>query len=140
MEYRTLWVVRHVMPDDRLAHAKVDPDGTITLAVRYGHIHPALLHKISVYSETLSGVGLFDLDPQAQPAHPDVQAWFERVEERFTDNQPLKMYCGGRMPMFFNFLVRQDMAGEEFIREMNYDMLPDVVGRLRLKGRVDLDG
>lgn len=139
MDYRALWVVRHVMPDDRLAYGRVDTNGigTITLGLRFGYIHHGLTWALSLYADALSGAGFFDLDLRRATDRPDVQVWFERVDERFTDGYPLQMYVGGRRPLFFEFLVRDDMVDSALISELNEDVLPDIVGLLSIKGVVD---
>lgn len=131
MEYRTLWVVRHVMPDDRLAQAQVDPDdGVITIALRYGHIHRDLARTMAIFSMMFAQTGLFELDPGQAGQRPELQAWFEQTDERFTDGDPMRAHFGGRGPWFFNLLVRDDMVDKALIREMNEEVMPIACGIL----------
>ncbi|GGR51838.1 hypothetical protein [Streptomyces roseolus] len=130
MKYRTLWTVRHVMHDDRLAQVKIDIDeGVIALALRYGHIHPALARQMAIFSQAFAEIGPFELDPGHMTQRPELLVWFERVDKRFTDGEPMRMYFGGRGPWFFEILVRDDLVDEALVREMN-DVMPTACGLL----------
>ncbi|MFE6222990.1 hypothetical protein [Streptomyces sp. NPDC057854] len=131
MKYRTLWIVRHVMSDDRLAEVKIDiDDGVIALALRHGHIHSALARQMAAFSHAFAEVGPFELDPGHVTQRPDLLVWFERVDGRFTDGEPMRMYFGGRGPWFFEILLRDDLVDEALVREMNEDVMPTACGLL----------
>lgn len=133
MKYRTLWIARHVMPDDRPAYVKVDaePDeGLISVAIRRRCIHPALVRSVGIFSEAFAQAGPFEMDPGHESQPPELQAWFEAADGRFTDDEPMRMYFGGRGPWFFEILVRDDLVDEAVIRELNETVMPTACGLL----------
>ncbi|GHG09967.1 hypothetical protein [Streptomyces hydrogenans] len=133
MKYRTLWIVRHVMPDDRLATARVDTDpeeALITLSLRYGYTHRALVRQMAIFSSAFAEAGPFELDPGHVMQRPELQAWVERTDRRFTDDEPMRMHFGGRGPWFFEILVRDDLIDEAVVRELNADVMPKACGLL----------
>jgi hypothetical protein len=137
MHYRTLWVVRHVMPDDRLATVSInpapgrDPDtATIAIALRYGHVHADLAQAWSALSKSFADHGPFELDPDHDVRRPELQTWIERVDERHTGNAPMQAYFGGVGPHFFEILVNKDLVDPALIREMNEEVMPVACGVL----------
>lgn len=140
MHYRTLWVVRHVMPDDRLAHTSVDLDrGTIALALRHGKIHPVLANAMRQFSQAFARSNLYDLDPTRMPDvdRPELIAWFEAVDDHLLDGQPLQVFYGGKSPAFFNIIVDKSLVEPALLRELNEEVMPPVCGLLVPFGYAD---
>lgn len=131
MAYHTLWAVRHVMPDDRLATATVDVDAdVIVVALRYGYVHPALARSMAAYSKAFADSDAFDL-AGGPPGAPWVSAWFEGVaDERHTADGLMRASMTGSGPWAFEVLVRRDMIDPAMIRELNLEVMPTACGLL----------
>lgn len=133
MRYRTLWVVRHVMPDDRLVHAKMEPEdehAVIALALRNGKIHPDLAYAMAEFSKAFAQTGLYEVDPGRTTEVPDLQVWFEGVGEHLMGGLPMRPHYGGVGPHFFTILVDKRMVEPALLREMNEEVMPMVCGIL----------
>lgn len=130
MRYRTLWVARHRLPDDRLVHAAVELDGgaeaDIHLAVRKGRINPVLARAMAEFSHAFAQAGVFQVDPEQPGKPPELQVWFEGIEERYLGNLPMNVHYGGAGSKFFTILVDEDLVEPALLREMNEEAMPEV--------------
>lgn len=143
MHYRTFWVVRHVMPEDRPAHVTTDlTTGDIVLSLHQGFVNPQLAHTMAEFSRGFAESNLYDLDPVRdifKPDKPELIAWFEGVDQYFLGDQPMQVFYGGRSPAFFEILVDKDMIDPAMIRELNDHVMPTVCGLLVPFGHTDSD-
>lgn len=125
-------MVRHYLPDDRLAYATVTPgvdgeEGVLTFGFRAWHIHPALVAGLHQFGDALANTDLyeFDLDRTGEPS--ELCAWFEAVPERLMprgrimtphiDAPPNALPC-------FELRCRADLVDPALIREVNEHVLP----------------
>lgn len=137
MTYRTIHVVRHWMPDDRLAYSTVDAeDEVVTFAYRAWHIHPLLVKGMDSISKGFADSGLFYLDPSRAGDEPTFTAWLARVPD---DEMPDDQFIGYRvgpgglwLPPSIEVLVRASLVKPEVVREMNEEVLPWATGALIL--------
>jgi hypothetical protein len=123
--YRTIHVVRHVIPDGRLVHAKIE-DGVVEFAYRAWRIEPVLVQAMGLLSSRVAAAGIFDLDPAG--GEPALSVWFEAA-----DIEPLMDYRVGQfegMPPFFELWVRKDHIDPAMVRELNEEVMPLVCGAL----------
>lgn len=132
MSYQTVHMIRHVMPDDRLAHLKVSQHGGIGMAdffYRAGHIHPALVRDMADLSRAVAETGLYDLDPFRDPVDADFEAWYEVVPPELTDDlpDPMRAKYG---ELGWEIQVRGDLVDPALIKEMNEVVMPTVCGLL----------
>lgn len=132
MTYHTVHMIRHVMPDDRLAHLVVSQQRGIGMAdffYRAGHIHPALAREMAEISRAVAETGLYDLDPFREPVGAEFEAWFEIVPPELADDMP-----GPLRPRFgemgWELQVRGDMVDPSLIKELNEVVMPRVCGLL----------
>jgi hypothetical protein len=133
MKYRTLWVVRHVMIEDRLAHVKVDTDdrqGVVTMSLRSGKIHEDLARAMASFSKNFAASGVFELDTNHPQTMPELQAWFELVGDHITGDRPMQPYLGGHNPSFFEILVNENLVNKDLIKELNEEVMPNICGLL----------
>lgn len=127
MRYRTLWVVRHVMPDDRLAHGVADiDDGVIAVTLRHGFIHPALVQVMADFSKRFADLGPYEMDPDHVDGTPGLTVGFERVDSRFMEDLPMSIHFNGS----FEIMLHEDLVRPELVREMNEEVMPVVCGVL----------
>lgn len=132
MTYQTVHMIRHVMPDDRLAHLVVSQRGGLGMAdffYRAGHISPALAREMADLSRAVAETGLYDLDPFRSPVDAEFEAWFEVVPPELADDMPgpLRSRFGD---LGWEMQVRGDMVDPELIKELNEIVMPRVCGLL----------
>lgn len=123
MLYRSLHIIRHVMPDDRLAEAHMDEDGVVVVNYRYGHIHPALMRDLWSMSTGLGAILEVKPDPDRPPM---VQAWLTSGEL----GMPMRPRLVSSLPLSFEIQVRRDLVDPALLREMNEVAIPFVCGLL----------
>jgi hypothetical protein len=122
MDYRTLWIVRHVMPADRLATGRIDTeDGVITIALRHGHIRPDLAQAMAAFSRAFAESGLFELDANRICGPPELSARFEPVDDHLLDGSPMRVLYGREA---FDILVDRKAVDPALLREMNEEVMP----------------
>lgn len=124
MEYRTLYVVRHWMPDDRLARAKIEDD-VVTFELRSGHVSPALVAAMSRVSSQVAATGALDLRPGL--TGPGIQGRLFRVEDWLTGGEAMAMH--GRLHegvVSFEVLVHEALVDMPLVREFNDEAFPVV--------------
>ncbi|HYF71776.1 MAG TPA: hypothetical protein VD864_03090 [Nocardioides sp.] len=130
MAYKTIHMIRHVMPDDRLAHLLVSQHGGIGMAdffYRAGHIHPALAREMADLSGAVADTGLYDLDPFREPHGAEFEAWFEVVPPELAEDRPLRARFG---ELGWEMQIRGDMVDPALVKELNEIVMPKVCGLL----------
>lgn len=133
MQYRTLWVVRDHLPDGRLVSVAVgdgEAGAEVTMAGRPGVVQPVLWRAMAAFSGRFAETGLYDLDLAHAARPPDLQVWFEGVEDRLLGNLPLNVHYGGASSRFFTILVDRDLVDTAMLREMNEEVMPLICGLL----------
>jgi hypothetical protein len=131
--YRTLWVVRDHLPDARLVSVAVSEAGGVAeveVTLRSGRVSPVLTRAMAAFSGRFAETGLFDIDLAHAARPPDLQVWFESVEDRLLGNLPLNVHYGGVSSRFFTTLVDRDLVDPAFLREMNEEAMPTICGLL----------
>lgn len=132
MRYRTFWVARHVMPDDRLAYGNIDtePDDAarITMGVRHDRIHPELMRELSQFTRGFEEVEMLELDPDHSVDQPETQVQFRQADARFVGDRLLLAVPAGE-GMCIELLLREDLITPELIAELN-QVMPTVAGLL----------
>jgi hypothetical protein len=142
MEYRSYWLVRHYMPDDRLATLALNEEGgriRMTFAFRFGLIHPALVRAFATFSNSFEDAHILDFDWSYGTQHPEFQAWFTRVDEAHTGGEPVEAFVGGKDSIFAEMLTHKDLIDPAVIRELNEEVMPSVSGLLVPRHLVDHD-
>lgn len=137
MEYWTVHLVRHWIPDDRLVRATIDPSGLITFAYRAWHIHPALVREFAALSDDVALTGILELDLSHQ-GPPSLTTWVELVPPELQD-VPLVPRIGpptATLPPFLEMQVRRDLIDTAIAREFNEVVLPYVTTILVPSGSV----
>lgn len=127
MDFRTSFVVRHVLPDDRLANGKIDPERRIiTLEMRWGYVHPALVRDFNIISSAVNDSGLLAFDPDLP--EPGIQSEMVRVEPWLTDDEPLLLRPTSLTDrcITFEILAHENLIDLALVREMNQYAIPDV--------------
>lgn len=123
--FMAIHVVRHVMPDDRLANVTFWEDGLIVFSYRFGHIHPALVWELDRLSRDISHSGVVQYEPDRRGGKPHVMAWYEAGEGLAV---PLHARAGPGdgygLPPFWEIQVRRDMIDPALVREANEFSLP----------------
>jgi hypothetical protein len=79
MQYRTLWVVRDRLPDDRLvsvAVAEADGVADVTVTLRRGKVSPVLARSMALFSGRFAETGPFDVDLAQGARPPNLSVWF----------------------------------------------------------------
>jgi hypothetical protein len=128
MSYRTFFVVRHVMPDDRLASVHLDEDGVFVFGHRYGHVHPDLVRAMRGLSNQVSESGAVDL---AEAGGGGMAAHFEIVREDLLLPTQAMAWRVGAGPAF-EMQCREGLIDPAMIRELNTEVMPWVCSRLRV--------
>lgn len=126
MLYRTLHVVRHVMPGDRLATLAVEDDAMV-FAYRAWHISPTLVRDMGDLSRSVAACGVLELDPDHGPSDLPIMAWLESGDL----DVPMRprIACDATR-LCFEIQVRRDMIDPALLREMNEIILPIACGLL----------
>jgi hypothetical protein len=127
MEYRTLYVTRHVMPDDRLADVHLAADGSLVFSLRAWHIHPALVQAMGDISRSFSNSGIIELCTNADRP-PGILAWLESGNLAAPLVPRIPAAIDGRLAI--EIQVSQDMIDPALMREMNEHVLPYVCSLL----------
>lgn len=138
-------MVRHVIPDDRLAHVtftRGEDDDLLVFAYRAWHIEPVLVQDMGALSSAVASTGAFELDPERLECKgpPKLEAWFELVPgdlmapDKVMDYRVVKY---DHMPAAFEIQCRAECVDPALIRELNEEVLPPVCGALvPVKGQV----
>lgn len=128
-------MVRHWLPDDRLANARITPgvDGNtdvLTFGFRAWHIHPQLVADLHVFGEDLANTDLYEFDLDRRGGPSEVLAWFEAVPEHLmpagktmtphVDAPPGALPC-------IELRCRADLIDPALIREVNEYVLPGLM-------------
>lgn len=125
--YRSSHILRHWMPDDRLAWSTIEDDG-FTFHLRAGRIAPALVAQVRDLSAATAALGLFDLAVDGTPrAGPGVVAYFG-LSERIELPMEVLVRCNGGFE--FEIALRSDMVDPALLRELNEEAMPRVAGLL----------
>lgn len=136
MNYRTIYAIRYVMPDNRLAHVKLLDGGEFLIGIKQRKIHPALLGEIAKLSDDVADAGIFTFDGEATEPAVDVAAWFDRVPEEQLQGPSSTMWPRVRFiqggPIFFETLVHEALVAPEVVTELNVEIMPTVCGTLHV--------
>lgn len=127
MDFRTSFVVRHVLPDDRLANGKIDYDRRVlTLEMRWGYVHPALVRDFNIISSAVNDSGLLAFEPDL--TGPGIEAEMVRVEPWLTGDEPLLLLTTNITDrcITFEILAHEKLVDLALVREMNQYAIPDV--------------
>lgn len=128
MEYRTLYVVRHWMPDDRLASVRIEDD-VVIFELRSGHVSPALVAEMARTSAQVAATGALDLRPDLPG--PGIEGRLVRVEDWLTGGDAMAMH--GKLHdgvISFEVLVHEALIDTPLVREFNSEAFPVVCGVL----------
>lgn len=131
MTYRTVHMVRHAMPEDRLAVARVGESGgdqLLTFAYRAWRIHPALVHEMGDLSSHIAEAAVYDLDLLREGAPPVFTCWFELMAPESAPRDRLMTY---RITEYgWELALRSDLVDPAVVRELNEHVMPTVCGIL----------
>lgn len=131
MGYRSLNLIRHVLPDDRLANVRIDPDGVIVTEYRYGHIHPAFVAELNWLSKQIADTGVYDLDPARigqTDGEPSVIAWM--APGLMSEILDMHVVTVPGMPTGLEVRLRADHVDPALVREINDYVYPVISGVL----------
>lgn len=128
--FKPLHIIRNLLPDDRLAHARISPvDGVMVIEYRKGFIHPQLMREIKELSEGVGQSGMFEIDGETEhPLH--VMAWMETGSLGIPMKPRVFPYAD--IPLVFELQVHSDMVHPTLVREMNEYVYPTVCGAMKL--------
>lgn len=127
MPYRTVHMIRHHLPDDRLAHLTVGDGGVITFAYRAWRIHPALVRDMHALSASVAESGVYELADGPVMSKVAV-AWFQ-TDQGLAVPLAHRVSIDGGVAMF-EMRARADMIDPALLRELNEFVLPEVCGML----------
>lgn len=130
MEYTTRHSARLVLPDGRLARARLD--GTnISFEYQRWHIHPTLIRSLDEFSQHMADAAVFDLDPACLGCPPSWSVWFDRGPLLLPLSVDTRL-IGGVIEM--EVRCPRHLITPELTRELNDDVLPWVLGALKPTG------
>lgn len=135
--YSSLHIVRHHLPDDRLAQLHVDAENKIlSYGYHFRHAHPLTVQSWGSVGKALALSNLFTLDEAAAnaiargdpgPSQGNLEVWIERVPGEYMPNgEPLAYRCGmvdAHRP-FLEIWTPAHLVSAPLADEMNFEVLP----------------
>lgn len=134
-------VIRHVMPDGRLANVTVT-DHSMTFAHRFGHIHPLVVAELNAVSRYSLESGAFGFEPWRLGGWSQHECWMELVPDKYMPHGrhlTFRVRSSEVTVPGFELGVREGMIDVALLREMNDTVLPAATAVLPLTcGRIPL--